>query len=75
MAAMGAGDHVTVGQVIADAGRDGFLADIEMDRARQVAGGRVVAEPLLHLADKQHALIQRQERVVARPEIRTIIHI
>ena len=57
VAAMGAGDVVDVGQVHAEADARGFLAGVEMDEARDVAGRELVVHALLELADHPHPVI------------------
>ncbi|EPR17818.1 hypothetical protein M527_14710 [Sphingobium indicum IP26] len=53
---MSAGNPVAVVKMCADAGGHRFLANIKMHIARKFAGFPEVTKPLLHPADKQHAL-------------------
>ncbi len=69
MPAVGRGDVVAVLQVGADAGRDRLLADVEMHGARQLAGGIVVPEPLLHAPDQQHPLVELQQLLIGGREV------
>ncbi len=48
-----------------DAGGDRLLADVQMNAARQIAGGGVSAKALLHFADEEHSLIERSQLVTA----------
>ena len=50
----------TVGSA-GEADRDGFLADRQMNEARNFAVAEQQGEPLLHLADQAHVGIESQK--------------
>ena len=54
MAAMGAGDPVAVVELQAEADRRGFLAGIEVNETRYLAGGEFRVHPILEFADRAH---------------------
>src|SRR5262249_31747799 len=66
MAAMGAGDMVAVGQVHAHADRRRFLAGVEVDEARDVAGGKFLLHPVLEGANGAHVAIGADQLVAAQ---------
>ena len=59
-------DAVPVAQVRTNADRDGLLADVQVDGARQLALRRVRAETLLRAADQQHLLVHREQLLQLR---------
>src|SRR5262252_4225292 len=66
MAAMGAGDVVAVAEVHAHADRRGFLAGVEVNEARDVAGGKFLLHPVLEGANGAHVAIGADQLVAAQ---------
>ena len=64
VAAMGRGDVILLTEVHADADRGGLLTGVEMDEARDLAGGEFVMYPILELPDRAHPSIG-QEQIVS----------
>ena len=58
MAAVGGFNHIVITQSGAHAGGDGFLTDVGVGEAGDLAGEEVVLDALLKLADRAHRLIE-----------------
>ena len=60
MAAVGGLDHIILPQGRADAGGDGFLADVGMCEAGDLSCQEIMLHALLELADGAHGLVKVQ---------------
>ena len=58
MAAVSGLDHVILPQGGAHAGGNGFLADVQVDKARDLTRQEIVLDGLLELADGAHSLVE-----------------
>ena len=63
--AVGARDVVVLPEVHHDAGRGGFLARVEMNEPRKVAGGELHVDPLLEFPDRLHGPVGLEQLLPA----------